>query len=103
MKTEESCLSTPAKTTLESSPVEICSVKSLPGEKRFNFLPPRQYWITYFIPGKTPHLGSPQWIFGFHLMSFDIIPVILPILPGVWQHLTGVKAMRGNSSSRILG
>ena len=37
-----SCLSTPAESTPESSPVKIPSVKSLPGEKRLDFLPPRQ-------------------------------------------------------------
>ena len=49
------CLSTPAESTLEKSPVKICSVKSLPGEKRLDFLPPRQYCITYFTQGKVPH------------------------------------------------
>ena len=49
------CLSTPAESTLEKSPVKICSVKSLPGEKRLGFLPPRQYCITYFTQGKVPH------------------------------------------------
>ena len=44
-----------------------------------------------------------HWIFGFHPMSFDITPVILLILLGVWQHLTGITAMWGNSSSRVLG
>ena len=44
-----------------------------------------------------------HWIYGFHQMSFDITPVILLILLGVWQHLTGITAMRGNSSSRVLG
>ena len=50
-----SCLSTPAESNPESSPVEICSVKLLPGEKRLDFLPPRQYCITYFTPGKIRH------------------------------------------------
>ena len=50
-----SCLSTPAESTPESSPVEICSAKLLPGEKCLDFLPPRQYFITYFTPGKMRH------------------------------------------------
>ena len=50
-----SCLSTPAEYTPESSPVKICSIKSLSGEKRLDFLPSRQYCITYFNPGKIPH------------------------------------------------
>ena len=49
------CLSTPAESTPESSPVKICSLKSLPGETRLDFLPPRQYCITYLTPGKIPH------------------------------------------------
>ena len=35
-------------------------------------------------------------------MSFDVTPVILLILLGVWQRLTGITTMRGNSSSRNL-
>ena len=31
------CLSTPAESTPESSPVKLCSVKSFPGEKRLDF------------------------------------------------------------------
>ena len=34
---------------------ELCSVKSLPGEKLLDFLLPWQYCITYFTPGKIPH------------------------------------------------
>ena len=49
------CLSTPAESNPEISPVKICSVKSLPGEKRLDFLPPRQYCITYFTPENIPH------------------------------------------------
>ena len=49
------CLSTPAESTPESSPVKICSLKSLPGETRLDFLPPQQYYITYLTPGKIPH------------------------------------------------
>ena len=45
-------LSTPVESTPESSPVKICSVKSLPRETRLDFLPPRQYCITYFTLGK---------------------------------------------------
>ena len=52
---EKPCLSTPAESTPESSPVKICSVKSLPGEKRLDSLPPKQYCITYFTPAKIPH------------------------------------------------
>ena len=48
-------LSTPAESTPESSPVKICFVKLLPGEKRLDFLPPRQYCITYFPPEKIPN------------------------------------------------
>ena len=40
------CLSIPAESTPESSPVKIWSVKSLPSEKRLNFLPPQQFYIT---------------------------------------------------------
>ena len=36
-----SCLTTPAESTPESSPVKIFSVKSLPGEKRLDSLPPQ--------------------------------------------------------------
>ena len=97
------CLSTPAESTPESSSVKLCSVKSFPGEKRLDFSLPRQYCITYLPREKYRIIDSPQWIFGFHPMSFDITPVILLVLLGVWQYLTGITAMRGNSSSRILG
>ena len=49
------CLSTPAESTPEKSPVKICSVQSLPGEKCLDFLPPRQNYITYFTPRKILH------------------------------------------------
>ena len=49
------CLSTPAECTLEGSPVKICSVKSLSGEKSLDFLPTRKFCINYFTPGKIPH------------------------------------------------
>ena len=49
------CLSTPAELTPESSPVKIWSVKLLTGEERLDFLPPRQYCISDFTPGKTPN------------------------------------------------
>ena len=50
-----SCLSTLSESTPKSSPVKICSAKSLPGEKGLDFLPPRQYCIIYFTMGKIPH------------------------------------------------
>ena len=49
------CLSTPAESTPESSSVKNWSVKSLPGEKWLDFLPPQQYCIAYFTPEKIPH------------------------------------------------
>ena len=53
------CLSAAAESTPESSPVKIMSVKSLPGEKRLDILPPRQYCITYFTPKKYWIISSP--------------------------------------------
>ena len=94
------CLSIPAESTPENSPVKIWCVKSLPGKKRFDFLPPWQCCITYFTPEKYRIIDSPQWIFQFYSMSFDITPVILLILLGVWQHLIGITVIRGNSFSR---
>ena len=44
-----------SESTPEGSSMKIWSVKSLPGEKRLEFLPPWQYCIWYFTPGKTPH------------------------------------------------
>ena len=101
--TEETpCLSTPDESTPDSSLVEIWSVKVLPGVKRLDNLPPQQYCITYFTPEKYWFIGSPQWIFEFHPMSFDISPVMLLILLGVWHYLVGIIVIRGNSSPTIL-
>ena len=36
-------------------------------------------------------------------MSFNITPVILLILLGVWQHLAGITAIQGNCFPRIFG
>ena len=83
----------------ENSPVKIWCVKSLPGKKRFDFLPPWQCCITYFTPEKYRIIDSPQWIFQFYSMSFDITPVILLILLGLRQHLIGMTVIRGNSFS----
>ena len=73
-----------SESTPESSPVKIWSVKSLPSKKSLDTLPPRQYCMTYFSSGKHWIIDSPQWIFEFHPMSFDITPVVLLILLGVW-------------------
>ena len=85
-----------------------------PGENLFRKITPRRKTFGFFTsativhnlfhPGKKcPNIDSPQWIFEFHPMSFDITPVIFLILFGVWQYLTGITTMRGNSSSRNLG
>ena len=42
-QTKTHCLSAPAKSTPESFPEKIWSVKSLPGKKRLDFLSPLQY------------------------------------------------------------
>ena len=97
------CLNTPAESNPEISPVKICSVKSFPSEKRLDFLPPRQYYITYFTPENIPHHWQSLVNFAFHPMNFDITPAKLLTNLDVWQHLTEIRAMRGNSSSRILG
>ena len=46
-----SCLSAPADSTLESSPVNIRPVKPLPAVKKLNFLPPRCILLSLVHPG----------------------------------------------------
>ena len=84
---------------VESFPVKICSLKSLPGEKRLDFLSPRQYCITYFTPEKYRTIDSPQWVFGLHPMSFDVTPKNITDTP--WSVAT-CHWNHNNSSSRIL-
>ena len=78
------CLSNPVESIQESFSMKIWSVKSFPGEKH-------------------RLIDSPQWIFEFHQMCFDITPVISLIPFGVWQYLSGIMAVRDNSSPGILG
>ena len=40
------CLSTPAKSTPQSSPVKLWPVKPLPSEKYFDISPPEKHQIT---------------------------------------------------------
>ena len=49
--TRTPCLSTPAESTPESSPMKICSVKSFPGKKRFYTSPTILHNL--FHPGKN--------------------------------------------------
>ena len=46
LSVETPYLSTPTESTPESSPVKICSLKSLPGEKHLDFFSRRQYSVT---------------------------------------------------------
>ena len=55
-----SCLSSLAESTPESSPVKLCSVKSLPGEKRFDFLHPGNIAKLISPPEKYPIIDGPQ-------------------------------------------
>ena len=72
--TRTPCLSTPAESTPESSPMKICSVNHSPGKKRLDFLPPPPPPTIYhnlFHPGKntlplivpSEFLGFTRWVF----------------------------------------
>ena len=70
------CLSAPAESTPESSPVKIWPLKPLPTEK---------VWI-FFLPDACFIISSPRWksqiidipgdFLNFTPISFDIIPVV---------------------------
>ena len=58
--------------------MKIWSVKSLSGEKRLNFLPPQQCYITnMFTPEKYRIIHNLWLIIEFHPDLFDIALVIL--------------------------
>ena len=80
--------------------------EKFPGENLFHKITPQRKTFGFFTsptkmhnlihPRKSkPIIDSPQWIFGFHSMSFYITPVLLLILIGVWQYLIGITTVWG--------